>query len=132
MLWPRSFALSEVFWSPAGPRDWNGFVNRTEENLRRFDLKDINYATSFHDAIIIPSKDDKGNLQIGLDTEIEGLSMYYTFDNSWPDNHSPEYKKGEKLAIPADADHFRVITWRDGKVLGKMITVSIEELKKRV
>jgi hexosaminidase len=41
------------------------------------------------------------------------------------------YKKGEKLNIPTDADTFRVISYRDGKPAGKMITVSLAELEKR-
>ncbi len=132
MLWPRSFALSEVFWSPGSARDWTGFVHRTEVNLERLKQMDINFATSYLDAIIQPSKDEKGNLLIQLDTEIDGLELFYTFDNTWPDHHSSLYKKGEMLTIPNDADTFRVISYRDGKPAGKMITVSLAELEKRV
>ncbi|MBK7709778.1 MAG: family 20 glycosylhydrolase [Bacteroidales bacterium] len=132
MLWPRSFALSEVFWSPANSRDWPGFVRRTEYNLKRLNQKDINYSTSFYDAIIEPSKDEKGNLLIQLDTEIDGLDIYYTFDNTLPDHHSQLYIKGDKLTIPADADTFRVITYRDGKAIGKLIAVPVTDLVKRV
>jgi hexosaminidase len=132
MFWPRSFALSEVFWSPKNTRDWPGFVRRTEVNLQRLSQKDINFSTSFYDAIIEPSKDEHGNLLISLSTEIEGIELYYTFDNTMPDHHSQLYKQGEKLSIPADADTFRVKTYRDGKALGKTITVSIADLLKRV
>jgi hexosaminidase len=132
MLWPRSFALSEVFWSPKYTRDWAGFVHRTDVNLERLKQMDINFATSYLDAIIQPSKDEKGNLLIELDTEIDGLELFYTFDNTYPDHHSSLYKKGEKLTIPNDADTFRVISCRDGKPVGKMITVSLAELEKRV
>jgi hexosaminidase len=132
MFWPRAFALSEVFWSPGKSRNWSGFVRRTEANLDRLRQKDINFSTSFHDAIIEPLKDGRGNLLIRLDTEIDGLDIYYTFDNTLPDHHSPLYKKGENLAIPSDADTFRVITYRNGKPVGKMITVSLGDLLKRI
>lgn len=132
MLWPRSFALSEVFWSPKSTRDWNGFVQRTEANLQRLRQKDINFSKSFYDAIIEPSKDDHGNLIIQLDTEIEGFDMYYTFDNTLPDHHSQLYRKGEKLSIPSDADTFRVITYKEGNPVGKIITVSLSDLAKRL
>jgi hexosaminidase len=132
MLWPRSFALAEVFWSPKQSRDWNGFVHRTELSLQRLCQKDINFSTSFYDAVIEPSKDESGNLQIKLDTEIEGFDLYYTFDNTYPDHHSPLYKKGEKLDIPKDADGFRVITYREGKPVGRMITVPLDVLMKRI
>jgi hexosaminidase len=132
MLWPRSFALSEVFWSPKNSRDWTGFVHRTDLNLERLKQMDINFATSYRDAIILPLIDEKGNMLIQLDTEIDGLELFYTFDNTYPDHHSPMYKKGEKLLIPDDADTFRVISYHDGKPVGKMITVSMAELAKRV
>jgi hexosaminidase len=131
MLWPRSFALSEILWSPKNSGDWTGFVHRTDVNLERFKQMDINFATSYRDAIIQPSKDENGNLLIQLDTEIDGMELFYTFDNTYPDHHSPLYKKGEKLTIPNDADTFRVISYRDGKPAGKMITVSLAELAKR-
>jgi hexosaminidase len=101
-------------------------------NLQRLCQKDINFSTSFYDAVIEPSKDESGNLQIKLDTEIEGFDLYYTFDNTYPDHHSPLYKKGEKLDIPKDADGFRVITYREGKPVGRMITVPLDVLMKRI
>ena len=129
---PRAFALSEVLWTPAGERQWNDFVRRTEYNLKRLDQSGINYARSFYDAIIIPSRDDNGNLLIALDSEVDDIDLYYTFDNTFPDDHSPAYINGERLTIPKDADTFRVISYRDGKPIGKMITVSLTDLAKRI
>ena len=131
MLWPRSFALAEVLWSPAESREWNNFVQRTETHIERLEQADINYAVSFYDAIITPSKDEKGGLLIELASELDGVDIYYTFDNTYPDDHSPLYKPGEKLSVPKDADTFRVITYRDGKPLGRIITIPIEDLIKR-
>jgi hexosaminidase len=132
MFWPRSFALAEVLWSPKSGRDWTGFIRRTEVHLERLSKQDINYSRSFYDAIITPSKDERGNLLIQLSTEIKGFEIYYTFDNTYPDNHSQLYKIGDKLTIPKDADTFRVITYREGKPIGRIITVSLAELGKRV
>ncbi len=132
MLWPRSFALAEVLWSPKSARNWDGFIRRTEANLQRLSQADINYARSFYDATITPSKDEKGDLLIQLSTEIEGLDIYYTFNNTYPDHHSLLYKKGEELTIPKDADTFRVVTYKDGKPIGRIITISLDNLKKRI
>ena len=132
MLWPRAFALSEVLWSPKESRDWNDFVQRTEYNLRRLARADVNYSLSFYDAIITPLKNEKGELLISLDSELSDTEIYYTFDNTYPDDHSSIYKKGEKLTIPKDADTFRVVTWRDGKPLGRIITVKLDDLVKRI
>jgi hexosaminidase len=132
MLWPRAFALAEVLWSPKNYRDWAGFIRTTEVHLQRLSKQDINYSRSFCDAIITSSKDGNGNLLIQLRTEIAGLDIYYTFDNTYPDNHSSLYKDGEKLAIPEDADIFRVTTYRDGKAIGRIISVPLADLTKRV
>jgi hexosaminidase len=131
LAWPRGFALAEVLWSPKSKRNWSDFSHRTEVHLQRLAQVDVNYAPSIYDAIIQTSRDGKNNLEIQLSTEIEGLDMYYTFDNTFPDHHCPLYKKGEKLMIPTDADAFRIITYRKGKPLGRMITVTIPELEKR-
>jgi hexosaminidase len=132
MFWPRSFALAEVLWTPRNGKNWNDFIRRTEVHFDRLAHADINYARSFYDAIITPLKDKKGDLLIQLDTEIEGLQIYYTFDNTYPDHHTPLYQKGEKLTIPKDADTFRVITYRDGKPIGRLIAVPLAELMKRI
>ena len=132
MLWPRSFALAEVLWSPGEARIWSDFARRTEAHLGRLEQADINYSVSFYDAIVTPSKDEKGNLLIGLGSELDSIDIYYTFDNTYPDDHSPLYKAGEKLTIPKDADTFRVITYRDGKPLGRIITIPIADILKRL
>jgi hexosaminidase len=132
MLWPRSFALAEVLWSPKSSRNWDWFVQKTEAHFERLAKADINFATSMYDAILIPSKNTAGELQIKIDTEIDGLDVYYSFDNTYPDHHSARYKKGELLQIPKDADHFRVTTYRNGKPVGRIITIALDELGKRV
>ena len=132
MFWPRSFALAEILWSPRSYRNWPDFISRTEVHLQRLLRADINYSRSFFDAIVTPTKDRSGNLLIQLSTEIEELTIYYTFDNTYPDHHSMLYIKGEKLSIPKDADTFRVITYREGKPIGRIITIPVVDLAKRI
>ncbi|MBS1668218.1 MAG: family 20 glycosylhydrolase [Bacteroidetes bacterium] len=132
MLWPRSFALAEVLWSPKSTHNWNDFVGRTEKQIERLDKAGINHSMSFYDAIIEPKKDAQGKLLINLDTEIEGLQLYYTFDDTYPDAYSQRYVKGTDIPIEKDAETFRVVTYRNGKPLGRIITVTVDELKKRV
>ncbi len=43
MLLPRMLALSEVVWSPAGTRDFDGFLDRLDWHFARFDALGINY-----------------------------------------------------------------------------------------
>ncbi|MEO6289931.1 MAG: FN3 associated domain-containing protein [Ginsengibacter sp.] len=104
-----------------------------ENHLKFLDKAGINYSRSFYDAIIIPSNDADGSLQLRFDTEIEGLEIYYTFDNTFPDQFSSLYKKTDGIInIPKDAETLRVITYRNGKTAGKMITVPLADLEKRI
>ena len=107
------------------------FGARTEAHLQRLRRRDINFATSFYDAIVTASRAADGSLRVQVDTELEGLEVYYSFENVYPDHHSGKYTKGEQLSIPKDADSFRVITYRDGKPVGRILTLSVEELEKR-
>lgn len=132
MIWPRSLAVAECLWSPKAKKDWNSFAKRTEANFARMDVEQVKYARSMFDPIFTPKKDNNANdsLSIGLSTEVEGLDIYYSFDNSNPDNFYPKYST--PLSVPKDASMLKVITYRDGKPLGRQTDMPIAELKKRV
>lgn len=130
MTWPRAFALSEVFWSPKTAKNWNGFIHRMEANMARYDVANVNYARSVYDAAIRPIKKTADKpMRITLTKELEDLDIYYTFDGTYPDHFSPKYT--DTLHIPKGADTFRMITYRNNKAIGKMITISIKEIEKR-
>jgi len=81
-----------------------------------------------YNAIVTPFEDD-GTFKIKLDTEIEDLTIYYTFDNTDPDHYSQQYEN--PLSIPKNATGLRVITYIDEKPVGKVITIEIDELQKK-
>ena len=64
-----------------------------------------------------------------LRREIAGTDIYYTFDNTDPDSHTPKYT--DPLSIPKNATWLRIVTYRDGKPVGKVITLTTKELAKR-
>ncbi len=129
MLWPRAMAISEAVWSPKNKRNWNNFVGRVENQFKRFDEAEVKYAPSMYDPIFKVSKTSDQQLQIDLSTEVEGLDIYYSFDNSFPDNFYPKYTA--PLVPPKDAVMLKVITYRDKKPVGRMISMPIAELQKR-
>ncbi|QHT68347.1 family 20 glycosylhydrolase [Rhodocytophaga rosea] len=130
MTYPRAFALSEVYWSPKSQKNWNSFVTKVETHFDRFDQAQINYARSMYDPIIAVKKNEKGQMVIQLSTEVPGLDIHYTVDNSQPSQYHPLYK--EPIVYPEGADIFRVITYKGGKPVGKMITIKTDDLAKRV
>ena len=131
MIWPRSLAVAECLWSPKEKKNWDDFVRRTEATLQRMDVQQIKYARSLYDAGFTVKKDASFNdsLSIELFTEVNGLDIYYSFDNSNPDKFYPKYTHA--LSVPKDADMLKVITYRDGAPIGRQLDMPINELKRR-
>ena len=75
-------------------------------------------------------QDEKGNLYANLSSEVAGLNIYYSFDESNPDNYYPKYSK--PVLVPKDAATMKIVTYRDGKQIGKQINIPVTELAKRV
>lgn len=129
MLWPRGLATAESVWSPPGVKNWNQFVKKVEVQFARFDAAQIKYARSMYDPIFTAKKDGDGKLLIQLDTEVPGLTIYYSFDETLPDNFYPAYST--PLSVPKDAANLKVVTYRGDHQEGKIITMPVAELKKR-
>jgi len=128
MLWPRALAVAESVWSPKEKKNWNDFTDRVELQFERMDMAQIRYARSIYDPIITV-KDVKGSPEVTMKAEIEGLDIYYSIDESIPDNFFPKYTS--PILIPADAAHLKVITYKKGKQVGQLINIPIADLKRR-
>lgn len=130
MLWPRAMAISETVWSPKAKKNWKSFSGRVENQFPRFDAAQIKYAPSMYDPIFSVSQTADKQLIVELATEIDGLDIYYSFDNSFPDNFYPKYTK--PIIAPKEAVMLKVITYRGNKPIGRMISMPIEMLRKRL
>lgn len=129
MIWPRALAISETLWTDARLRNWKFFVNRVEQQFERFDRSGVNYARSIYDPIIYPHWDKERQLKIAMKTEIEGLSLFYTFDNTIPDIYSNMYT--DTLSIPQNASMLRVAAYKGQEQAGRLIDITIDALKKK-
>ena len=129
MLWPRAFAIAESVWSPKEKKNWENFVPRVEQQFRRFDVAEKKYAPAMYDPVIKATKGPNGLPVAELSTEISGLDIFYSFDNSFPDKFYPKYT--EPVEVPKDAVTMRIITYRNGEPVGRMISIAVAELKKR-
>lgn len=131
MTWPRGWAIAESLWSPKEKKNWKDFFGRVENHFGRNDVAQVKYAPSVYDPIFKASR-GKGSdttLKIELDSEAPGVDIYYTFDNSFPDNFYPKYK--EPLALPKDAVQLKVVTYKGDKQVGRMIAMPADELRRR-
>lgn len=129
MTWPRGFAIAESVWSPREKKNWANFFARTEQHFKRLDIAETKYAPSVYDPIFSVKRGADKQLQITLSTEVEGLDMYYSFDNSFPDHFYPKYTG--PLIAPVDASVLKVITYRGKTPVGRMMQMPVEELNKR-
>lgn len=130
MTWPRACAIAEAVWSPKSVRNFDDFASRVEKHFDRFNIAETKYAPSMYDPIFTAKTGaDTSKIEVELATEIKGLDIRYTFDNSFPDQFYPKYTA--PLLVPRDAYMLRVITYRGDKPVGRMITITVEELKKR-
>ncbi len=129
MTWPRALAISEALWSPKEKRNWDDFFPRVENQFARLDAAEIKYAPSVYDPIFKVSKGDEKQLKIELSTEANGLDIYYTFDNTFPDRFSLKY--AAPLTIPKESVMLKVITYKGKNPVGRLIYMPIEELQKR-
>jgi len=128
MTWPRSWALAEDFWSPKGTKDWTGFVMKVEKHFERADVAGIRYSTAIYDPIINVVKKD-GKIIVDMESEAQGVDIYYAVDGSMPDNFSLKYSV--PFEMPDGPVTLRVISYRNNKPLGHLITLRPDDLKKR-
>jgi hexosaminidase len=128
MTWPRGWALAEVFWSPKESKEWTGFVKRAEKQFDRDDLAGINHSLAIYDAVITVARKD-GKMTVTMETEMPGLDIFYTIDDTMPDSYTLKYSK--PFVMPDGPVNLRVITYRNGKPIGHLITLNQKELAKR-
>ncbi len=129
MAWPRAFAISEIAWSPGEKKNWKQFVQKVEKHHERFNTAEIKYSPAMYDPDFRVSRNEKGQLVVSLSTELDGLDLYYSFDNSYPDHFYPRYT--EPLVVPEDASLLRVISYRGRQLVGRMNNMPVVELAKR-
>jgi len=129
MVWPRGLAIAESVWSPKEKKDYNSFVARVENEFQRMDLRKVKYSRAMYDPIFKAAKDGGDGVKVTLDTEVPNLDIFYSFDETNPDEFYPKYTG--TLTVPTDALTLKVVTYRDGKLIGRQINMPVVELRKR-
>ena len=129
MTFPRAWALAEVYWSPKESKNWDNFIKRVENQFDRSDLAEINYSKAIYDPIISTHLLKDLNLVVTMETEAPGLEIYYTIDDAMPDKYTSKYS--QPFQLPKGPVTLRVVAYRDGKLVGHLITIKRDELEKR-
>lgn len=128
MIWPRGFAVAESVWSPESKKDWNNFIRKTENHFKRFDYNETKYSPAMYEPIVRVKKEGDRYL-VEFTSEIEGLDIYTSFDNSDPDYFYPKYTKLQ--LIPKDANMMKVVVYKGKERKGRLMNLRVEDLKSR-
>jgi len=83
MAFPRVIALSEVVWSSSKHRNYEDFITRLEEYLKRLDNLDVNYANHIYE-VKGELKNEHGTLRYQLNTTSKTHPIYYSIDDTKP------------------------------------------------
>jgi hexosaminidase len=129
MTWPRGLALAEVLWSPESALNWDSFTSRMDQHFVRLDHAGVNYARSAYDPIIKMVREKEIN-KISMTSEINGLSIHYSFDESFPDPYYPQYQ--QPVEIPEGASRIRAVAVKNGLIVSKQMSFEIKELARRM
>ena len=129
MTYPRALAVAESVWSPKEKKDWDKFAGKVEQHFEKLDAAEIKYSKSMYDAIVTTKLNTKGELLVSIAGEINGITYFYSLDESLPDNYSNAYSN--TFVLPEDVSILRVIGYRNGKQIGKMLSIPMESLKTR-
>ncbi|PTS97090.1 beta-N-acetylhexosaminidase [Pedobacter sp. HMWF019] len=130
MTWPRSLALSEVFWSPSGKQNWADFQTKLAPQFKILDAAQINYSRAAFDVLATTKLDQEKQLLVSLSTDVDGLDIYYTLDNTNPDSSSARYN-GTPIVIPKGIYQIRAQSFKGNAAVGKLLIAPCGELEKR-
>jgi hexosaminidase len=129
MMYPRALAIAESLWSPKARKDWDNFTQRLEPHMTRLDRAGVNYSPALLDPIVSVKRDEAGQLVVEMETELEGIDVYWTMDNAIPDSYHNKYTG--PVTLTPDADFFKVISYWDGKPVGRLMVFARAELERR-
>jgi hexosaminidase len=128
MSHPRIWALADVYWSPKTARNWDAFIKRVESRFERSEVAGVNYAKSMYDPIVTATVKD-GKLMVTLDKEVSDLAIYYTINDAVPSRYETLYTT--PFEVPEGPLTLRVLTYRNNKAIGRMVTLKRADLLKR-
>ena len=129
MTYPRALAIIESVWSPSEKKEWNNFSTRLETNFNRFETAGKPISKAVYDPIVSVKKQD-GKMICTLSNDLSNVDIYYTIDGTFPAQYSTKYTQPFK--IPKGDITLRAVSYRNGKPIGRTLTISKEMLEKRI
>lgn len=129
MTYPRALAIIESVWSPSEKKEWNNFSTRLETHFNRFETAGKPISKAVYDPIVSVKKQD-GKMMCTLSNDLSNIEIYYTIDGTFPAQYSTKYT--QPFEIPKGDITFRAVSYRNGKPIGRTLTIIKEMLEKRI
>lgn len=129
MTYPRALAIIESVWSPSEKKEWNNFSTRLETHFNRFETSGKPISKAVYDPIVSVKKQD-GKMICTLSNDLADVAIFYTIDGTFPAQYSTKYN--QPFEIPKGDITFRAVCYRNGKPIGRTLTISKEMLEKRI
>ena len=101
MLFPRLFAMAEVFWSPKELRNWDGFLARLPPQLSRLDALGANYRVPDPSGLMAERKVLEDRARVEMTSVVPGAVIRYTTDGTEPTAASPAYSAPVEVPVGA-------------------------------
>ena len=121
LLFPRLAALAEVAWTPAGTKDWSGFLKRMDAYNAHIAEKGIVYARSMYNIQQTVTSVD-GHLEVNLECIRPDVEIHYTLDGTEPTSESLIYRD---TLIVDNALTVKAATFMNGEQKGKMLELKL-------
>lgn len=129
MTYPRALAIIESVWSPSEKKEWNNFSTRLETHFNRFETAGKPISKAVYDPIVSVKKQD-GKMMCTLSNDLADVTIYYTIDGTFPAQYATKYT--QPFEIPKGDITLRAVSYRNGKPIGRTLTISKEMLEKRI
>ena len=107
---PRMAALGEVVWTRQDLRDWNDFSDRQKIQYNRYSANDFHFRVPLPIAEKTPQSN--GKYTITMSSPVNGASIHYTTDGTYPTVYSKVYSKPISIDKPEDFSAITVVSER--------------------
>lgn len=129
MTYPRAFAISESVWSQKQSKNLSDFIRRTEAHFQRFEIENTSISKAVLDPqVTVYNEGDK--LMCSLKNNVPGTELYYTVNSTQPVIYGTKYTG--PFEIPQGNLFLRTQTYREGKAIGRQLSIPRADLEKRV
>ena len=121
LLFPRLAALAEVAWTPAGTKDWSGFLERMDAYNAHIAEKGIVYARSMYNIQQTVTPVD-GHLDVNLECLRPDVEIHYTLNGSDPAMSSHRYDGPIRVT---KTQMVKAATFMNGKQMGETLELQL-------